>query len=337
MADQHERKWRFITIAVAVLALTALCNCAAYGQQPHDFDQASPAVQTQIKQAPYLVVLGIAQDAGHPQAGCQKACCARVWNDPTKRRHAACVAIVDPVSHQRWLMECTPDFREQLHQLDLIAKPNSKLGIDGIFLTHAHIGHYTGLMHLGREVIGAAKVPVFAMPRMKRFLESNGPWSQLVTSNNIALRELVDTRPENLNKRIRVTPILVPHRDEYSETVGFRIEGPNRIAMFLPDIDKWDRWETKIEDILRSCDVAYLDGTFFGDGELGDRDMSQIPHPFIANSIARFNTLPDAQRNKVRFLHFNHTNPVLDSQSEAAKSVRDAGHHIAVENERFSL
>ncbi len=285
----------------------------------------------------YLVVLGIAQDAGYPQAGCRKPCCARVWTDANERRHIACLAIVDPTSRQRWLLECTPDFREQLHHLDSIAPAKHKDGIDGILLTHAHIGHYAGLIHLGREVMGADRVPVCAMPRMKRFLENNGPWSQLVSSENIAIREMADGRTVNLNARISVKPMLVPHRDEYSETIGLRIQGPNQSAIFLPDIDKWDRWKTKIEDVLSEVHVAYLDGTFYTDNELPGRDMSEIPHPFIAESVERFARLPTSERNKIRFLHFNHTNPVLDSQSPEAESVRTAGHHLAAEGERFKL
>jgi len=147
--------------------------------------------------AAYLVVLGIAQDAGYPQAGCRRECCARAWADPKKRRHVVCLAIVDPESCQRWLLECTPDLRE--------------------------------------------------------------------------------------------------------------------------------------------VDVAYLDGTFYADDELPGRDMSKIPHPFLGESMKRFAVLPKSQRNKVRFLHLNHTNPVLDLQSREAKTVRDAGHHLAVEGERFEL
>jgi pyrroloquinoline quinone biosynthesis protein B len=287
--------------------------------------------------APCLVVLGTAQDAGYPQAGCRRECCARAWADPKQRRHVVCLAIVDPQSRRRWLLECTPDFPQQLHRLDAIAPPQDKLGIDGIILTHAHCGHYSGLMHLGREAMGAGGVPVYAMPRMKRFLENNGPWSQLVTSKNIAIRQMADGEPQQLDERIAVTPMLVPHRGEYSETVGFRIQGPARSAIFLPDIDKWDRWETKIEDVLREVDVAYLDGTFYADGELPGRDLSNVPHPFIAESMKRFAALPKSERNKVRFLHFNHTNPVLDLQSRAAKRVQDAGHHVAVEGEKFEL
>lgn len=326
MTDRIKTTVRIAMSGAALCMFAMSIRCPALGEQAGDGSQA-----------PYLVVLGIAQDAGYPQAGCRKECCARAWNEPTMRRHATCLAIVDPDTRQRWLIECTPDFPDQLHQLDAIMPPKIGLGIEGIFLTHAHIGHYTGLMHLGREVIGAGRVPVYAMPRMKQFLESNGPWSQLVSTNNIEIRELVQTRPERLNKRLRVTPMLVPHRDEYSETVGFRIEGPNRTAVFIPDIDKWDRWETKIEDVLRSCNVAYLDGTFYGDGELPGRDMSTIPHPFIEKSIERFHDLPDVQRDKVRFLHFNHTNPVLNPHGDSAGRVRAAGHHVAVETERYDL
>jgi len=287
--------------------------------------------------APYVVVMGITQDGGYPQAGCRKECCRQHLNVAQKRRHVVCLAIVDPASHQRWLVECTPHFREQLHRLDQIAPSTNRIGLDGIFLTHAHIGHYAGLIHLGREVMGADRVPVYSMPRMKHFLETNGPWSQLVTAKNIAIRELEDDRVVKLNERLSIKPLLVPHRDEYSETVGFRIQGPTRSALFLPDIDKWDRWDTKIEDVIRDVDVAWLDGTFFADGELPGRDMSKIPHPFIAESIRRFSDLPAVERNKVRFIHFNHTNPVLDPRNPATKRIHDAGHHPAAEGEHFEL
>ncbi len=327
-----------LTRRVAVMLCTmAVCLMHVINVMSENAIEPKTTAEDSASAEPYLMVLGITQDAGYPQAGCRKPCCARAWADPQKRRHAICLAIVDPTSDERWLLECTPDFREQLQQLDSIAPPKSELGIDGILLTHAHIGHYVGLMHLGREVMSTDRVPVYAMPRLKRFLENNGPWSQLVAAENISIRELADGRTMRLNERISVTPLLVPHRDEYSETVGFHVRGPNRSAVFLPDIEKWDRWKMKIEDVLSEVDVAYLDGTFYGDGELPGRDMSEIPHPFIAESIKRFASLPKAERNKVRFLHFNHTNPVLDSQSREAESVRTAGYHLAAEGERFKL
>ncbi|HIK90678.1 MAG TPA: MBL fold metallo-hydrolase [Planctomycetes bacterium] len=286
---------------------------------------------------PYVVVLGVAQDAGFPQAGCRKKCCQAAWNDQKLRRYAACLAIVDPQTGQRWLIDCTPDFREQLRALDQLSPTNQTVGIDGILLTHAHIGHYAGLIHLGREVMGANGVPVYAMPRMRRFLEENGPWEQLIRLHQIAIRNLAAGQPVKLNRRIEVTPFLVPHRDEYSETVGFSIQGPSRTVIYIPDIDKWKRWEIRIEDIVADADIAYLDGTFFANGELPGRNMSQIPHPFVMESIERFKPLPAKDRDKVRFTHANHTNPILDPSSSATRAVIAAGHHVAEQGERFSF
>jgi len=286
---------------------------------------------------PFVMVLGIAQDGGVPQAGCTKECCKRVWSDPARRRSVASLAIVDPGSHQRWLIDATPDFREQLRRLDEIAPAASSPGLDGIFLTHGHIGHYTGLMQLGREVMGAKGVPVYAMPRMRKLLETSGPWDQLVKLGNITLRSLATTGPVILNNRLSVTPLLVPHRDEYTETVGFVIRGPARAVLYLPDIDKWAKWSTPLAEALSSVDVAYLDGTFYGEGEIPGRNMAEIPHPFMVETLALLAPLEPEQRAKVRFIHLNHTNPALDPASEGSQTIERAGSRVAVEGEKVPL
>ncbi|MHC4990622.1 MAG: MBL fold metallo-hydrolase [Planctomycetota bacterium] len=286
---------------------------------------------------PYVVVLGIAQDGGVPQAGCRRACCASAWSDPSSRRLVACLALVDPRSGERWLFEATPDFREQLHRLDEVAPTPSTPGLSGIFITHAHIGHYTGLMHVGHEAMGARAVPVYAMPRLRAFLSSAGPWDQLVRYENISLRDLRADEAVQLNERLRVTPLRVPHREEYSEVVGFRIDGPRRSVLFIPDIDKWDRWDRSIEELVADVDVAYLDGTFFDHGELPNRDMSGIPHPFIAETMERFEARPAAERARVRFIHLNHTNPALRPDGDARRRIEASGFRVADELERVGL
>ncbi len=253
---------------------------------------------------------------------------------------ASCLALVDPRSSERWLFEATPDFKQQLHRLDELAPRSGVPGLDGIFLTHAHIGHYTGLVHLGREAIGARRVPVYAMPRMAAFLESNGPWDLLVRLENVVLRPLSDGEAVRLNPRLSVVPLLVPHRDEYTETVGFEIRGPRRAVLFVPDVDKWERLDARgrsIEEWIERVDVAYLDGSFFEDGEVPGRDMSEIPHPFIRESIERFSRLPDEQRKKIRFLHLNRTNPAIVPGSAARRAIAAAGFAVAEELERVDL
>jgi pyrroloquinoline quinone biosynthesis protein B len=184
-------------------------------------------------------------------------------------------------------------------------------------------------MYLGKEAMNASEVPVYTMPRMQDFLTQNGPWSQLVSQKNIALKSLNDQQAVPLNERLSVVPFRVPHRDEYSETVGYTIIGPTKKALFIPDIDKWEKWEQDIRAAITEVDYALLDATFFDGEEINNRDISQIPHPFIIESMALFADLPTAERNKIYFIHLNHTNPALDPQSEASQLIIKNGFRVA--------
>jgi pyrroloquinoline quinone biosynthesis protein B len=269
---------------------------------------------------PYTIVLGIAQDGGYPQAGCIRPDCIDAWRNPKLRQRVASLAIVDPQSHQRWIIDATPDFPSQLASLDAAAPRGTAL-LDGILLTHAHIGHYLGLAHLGREVAGAQSIKVYAMPRMREFLQHNGPWDQLVHLKNIGLVPLEDGVPIALNERITVTPLRVPHRDEYSETVGFIVRGPSRSILWLPDIDKWETWTTPLESVLASVDAAYIDGTFYDAAELPGRDLREIPHPLMTETLARLANSP--LRGKVRFIHLNQSNPMLRQRRNGVVVAKD--------------
>ena len=292
---------------------------------------------SQSVEPPFVVVLGIAQDGGYPQPGCQKICCQRAWKNSNLKRHVSCLAIIDPQSQERWMIDATPDFREQLHELNQIFPVDLSPGLSGILLTHGHIGHYSGLVHLGREVMGADDVPIYTMPKMADFLRQNGPWNLLIELNNIHLVENENKREIQLNTRISVTPIDVPHRGEYTETTGYVIVGPQKKILFIPDIDKWSHWSETVESYIRNVDVAYLDATFYDNSELPGRDMSEIPHPFVVESMNRFKTLPPENKTKIRFLHLNHTNPALNSSSAAYSNIINNGYHLAKEGEKFDL
>ncbi len=289
--------------------------------------------QAELPAEPYLLVLGIAQDAGYPQAACQKECCQAVWSGRNERRYTSCLALVDPRTSQAWLIDATPDFREQLHVLTEVTGAN----LAGIFLTHAHIGHYTGLMHLGREAMGAKDVPVYAMPRLSRFLQDNGPWSQLVELNNIELRRLRADSTITLLEDLRLTPVPVPHRDEFSETVGFLIQGPSKRALYIPDIDKWLYWDRDIRQYIWENDYALLDGTFYSGDELPGRNMNEIPHPFVSESLKYFDDMFKEHKEKIFFIHLNHTNPLLQPQSEARRRVEQEHMQVASEGDVLAL
>ncbi|MFT4652294.1 MAG: pyrroloquinoline quinone biosynthesis protein B, partial [Porticoccaceae bacterium] len=277
------------------------------------------AISTAADEPPYLYVLGVAQDAGFPQAGCYKPHCMPGWEKPETKIGATSLALIDPASKKKYIFEATPDFPEQLFMLEQEA-PTDEFELSGIFITHAHIGHYTGLMYLGREVIGADQMPVYVMPKMKRYLTNNGPWSQLIDLNNIELMTLNNRSVVELSN-LKVMPFIVPHRDEFSETVGFSIKGPNKTALFIPDINKWSQWERDIADQVQASDYALIDATFFNNGELPGRDMSKIPHPLVTETMDALSNLSKEHRAKVWFIHMNHTNPLLNLNSEQAKTV----------------
>jgi pyrroloquinoline quinone biosynthesis protein B len=303
---------------------------------------ATGCAATSRSDAPYVLVLGTAQDGGLPQIGCDLACCTSARRDPSLARLTSSLLLVHPRTGQRWLFDAGPDLPEQV-ELASGMPPNRALGtgrpplFEGIFLTHAHIGHVAGLLQLGREAYGAAAQPVYAGERMASFLGDNAPWSLAVDDGHLALRDLRPGHPVTLAEDLRVTPWRVPHRDEFSETFAFLIEGPNAALLYLPDIDKWERWERPLEDALDQADIALIDGSFYADGEIPGRTMADISHPFISETIARLASRRRPLRARVLFTHLNHTNPATRPDSAAAAAVRRAGLGIAFEGQRFGL
>ena len=295
-----------------------------------------------------LVVLGNVQDAGSPHIACKKACCAELFKNPDHTRKVVSLGLIIPESKETYLFEATPDIPAQLKMLNELAPFEHKETPDGIFLTHAHIGHYAGLMYLGKEAMDADNVPVFCMPRMKKFIESNGPWSQLVKLKNIVptnwliqegcsafiIAKLPDTIVNYISK---VQPYLVPHRDEFSETVGYSISSQSKKALFIPDIDKWEKWNENIVELIPKFDYAFLDGTFYDGNELPGRDIKQIPHPFVIESMELFKDLSKEDKAKIYFIHFNHTNPLLNKNSKEYKEVIKRGFNIAHYGDVFEL
>lgn len=330
---------RFVGAALFSLLLCALAACAQDAPVARDTETTTQADEACLVE---LIVLGAGQDAGAPQIGNADD---PAWQDTSLRQSATSIALVAHQRSERYLFDATPHITEQIELLDRLAPvPVSagNLDLDGVFLTHAHIGHYAGLMFLGREAAGTSDVPVYVMPRMADFLHTNGPWSQLVALGNITLVDLQarEAAPV-LSPEITAIPYQVPHRDEYSETVGFEIQTGGKSALYLPDIDSWQAWEddfsVRLENMLARVDIAFLDASFFDDNELPGRDMSLIPHPRVVATMDRLQHLPDEVRARVHFIHYNHTNPIRFANSEESALVLERGFGIARAGDRHCL
>ena len=304
---------------------------SVYSLGCNDFSQEKENKSSEI----LLKVLGTIQDGGIPHMGCSKECCSNYFLSKKSRIGVSSLGVSNLKHNTNYIIDATPNINFQL--IDLIGKADPSKKLNGIFLTHAHMGHYAGLLNFGRESLNSKNIPLYLMPKFYNFILNNGPWNQLVELNNIKLNKIYNREKVILHNNLSFTPIQVPHRDEYSETVGYVIEGIHKKALYIPDIDKWAKWEVSIVEMIKSVDYAFLDGTFFDEKEINNRDISEIPHPFIIESLKLFEELDESEKSKVYFIHLNHTNPVLNSESSEYKKVISAGFNIAKTGMEFFL
>lgn len=290
---------------------------------------------------PYVLVLGTAQDGGLPHAACRCSRCRAARDDQANARAVASLAVVLPQSERVFLIDATPDIRRQLDRIrDHVAAPVDGVDrspVDGVLLTHAHMGHYTGLAFFGFEAVHTRDLPVYCSRSMSEFLRDNGPWSQLVELRNVRLEEIGPNEAFELGDGVSVTPIPVPHRDELSDTLGFLIRGPRSSLIYVPDTDGWLAWNRPIENVVAEVDVAILDGTFYSGEELPGREVSSIGHPLIADSMQRLESLVRTGPARVFFTHLNHSNPALDPTGPERAEIERRGFRVLSEGQEFPL
>lgn len=306
---------------------------------------AAPGHARQVR----LRVLGTAQDGGLPHAACVCERCETARADPARRRGVASLAIIaaapDPAGAPRvYLIDATPDLRAQLDLLaDVRAAPAGRVDrepVDGVLLTHAHIGHYAGLAFFGFEAVHTRDLPVWCTPRMASFLRANEPWAQLVRIRNMELREAPPGVPFEPTAGVRITPVQVPHRDELSDTVAFRIQGPDRTALYVPDTEPWRTWRAPLPDPITLFDgvqVAIIDGTFFSPDELPGRPVASIGHPLMTETMDLLQRRVSDGVLRVYFTHLNHSNPALEPAGEAARLIESRGFRILRDGEELDL
>ena len=319
-----------------LLSLIPLVACASSltSRTSEGHSKVERAPQTSVA-GPKVRVLGVAQDGGLPHAACRCERCEAARHDPRLASGVASLGIIDPAAGQGevFLVDATPDIVEQLILLEDARRAPighvDRAPLDGVLLTHAHMGHYLGLAHLGFEAVSVKGLPVWASQRMVDFLADNAPWDQLVNTGGILPRALSPNTPLVLTEQITVTPLWVPHRGEYTDTVGYRISGPRKTLLYVPDCSPWERWEVPLERALEGVDIALLDATFYSGDELPGRDLSKIGHPLVVDTMDRLQSRVDSGSLEVWFIHLNHSNPALDPQSTERQAITRRGFGVA--------
>ena len=318
-----ESMQRFVSSVVS-FALLTLTGCGVV-------DTQQPTGRFEV------LVLGIAQDGGLPHVGCSKPCCVAARRSG-RRLYPASLAIHDSETGRLCLVEATPRIEPQLDLLHGLTgqRHRSRQPVDAVMITHAHIGHYLGLAQFGFEVAATKDLPVFVTERFSDYLRGHGPWRQLVEMQQIALRPTTAGTEFSPIPGITVTPVKVPHRDEFSDTMAFRIQGPNKTVLFVPDIDSWRAAPGLLERLVEGVDVAYLDATFYDGRELPGRDLTKIRHPFMTDTMQRLDGQAKLHPGRFRFIHLNHTNPALHDP-KLRRSISARGFRIAVQGERVGI
>jgi pyrroloquinoline quinone biosynthesis protein B len=335
---------KFSTSALfAVVALAGACggDSVAGRSEPESSLEAAAAAATTTASGPYVRVLGTVQDGGLPHVACSCHRCEAARDNPARRRWIASLALVLPESRKIYLFDVTPDIRQQLDLLSDVRDARQgqvdRSPVDGVFLTHAHIGHYLGLAFFGFEAAHSSGLPVYASRRMGEFLHRNGPWSQLVELDNIRLHHLEPPTPVELEEAVQVIPFRAPHRDEFADTLGFLIQGSRHRLLYLPDTDPWEAWPQPVEEFLGKADFVLVDGTFYSPQELPGRDISTIGHPLITASMDLLQGLVERGGPQIYFTHLNHSNPALEPGSEPRRQIESRGFEVLDEGREFPL
>jgi pyrroloquinoline quinone biosynthesis protein B len=276
------------------------------------------------------VILGIMQDGGLPHIGCQCARCAAAQVDPGLERYAAGLALIDwrGAAPMVWLIDATPDIRRQLALMVRALGPHPRRRErvrqpDGLFLTHAHMGHIGGLPQFGPEAMAVTGLPVYGTAGLISLLSKATLWRPVVSA--LTLKVMEPDTPLLLGEALTITALPVPHRDELQVgTLAYRIDGPRRSLLYVPDIDAWHLWPQATGQIS-AVDVALLDASFYSDVELEGR--APVAHPLVPETLYHFSELPA----RLILTHINHTNPILDIGSPEREMVRRAGAEVATQ------
>ena len=278
-----------------------------------------------------LVLLGIAQDGGRPQAGCSKPCC--IGLEPNKHSFPTSLGIIG--QDKLHIIDVTRSLGNQLQYLDNRVP-------DEVWLTHAHIGHIDGLGLFGRETMNVKGAKLHVSKRMLELINQTPHWQIMIEQGVFSIDEI--SNGESRQKAgFSITPILVPHRGELSDTHAFILRGENKSLLYLPDHDSWDETLSlygmnTIREWLASLnvDIALLDGTFWSYDELSERSQQVVPHPPIKQTIDMLGYKQQGDPDII-FFHLNHTNPVYDEWSEEHTKVVEMGWSIAKQGMRFKI
>lgn len=257
-----------------------------------------------------IKILGNGQDAGAPYPGCSCPQCGAGIS-------AHGPAITVSKGEKTLLIDAPHDI---IRMIDLRIP-------DAILLTHAHIGHYGGLFFLGKESYNTEEFPVHCSKEMAEWLRGgNKAYHHLVERGNIEIDSFSTDEWIEI-EGVEVKPVEVNHRNEDADTVGFLFRDNGSKLLYMPDLDEWTEKE---DNLVREADIAIVDGTFYSEEEM---PRSDVPHPPVEETRERF----EDTDTRIVFTHLNHSNPLLDQESQEYKDLVEKGGEVALQGDTYRI
>ncbi len=286
-----------------------------------------------------VTILGTAQDGGVPQPGCMLPCCRTENGEARRVRHPVALGLTDATG-TRHLFEAS---RALAGQDELWGKADGRdlTSLRSLWLTHGHLGHIDGLGLFGCEAMAMKDIELFCSQSMLELLKNSPTLNRLLTDNNL-IPTTFDSGETIQTIGFSVETLLVPHRDDHTDTHAFIIGGDDSSLLFLPDHDSWGetlqlhscdnprQWFSRL-----GVDVVLIDGTFWSEQEVGGRAAS-IGHPPVSQTIELLGERREGDP-RVIFIHLNHSNPLHDKNSEEYAALVKLGWEIAEQGTTFTL
>jgi pyrroloquinoline quinone biosynthesis protein B len=295
-------------------------------------------------------VLGSAAGGGMPQWNCGCANCARARRGDAPIRTQSSIAVGEG---EEWmLVNAAVDLPRQLAAVpELWPKALRATPFRAILLTDANVDHTAGLGELRQGpdafvvVSSEATKSLLASERAyERFDRPPHRWIAVEPDGRDVSADIGASIAARYAVEAYDVPGLLPGyagRNTWRGAVVayvVRERASGRSVLVAPVFASIDE---RLEKLIRSADLALLDGTFFTEDELQSLGLpakaaSAMGHLAVGGSGGTLERIAGGGTRCV-FVHVNNTNPLLDPGSRAYAEVAQAGHHVANDGDSYTV
>lgn len=264
-------------------------------------------------------VLGNTQDGGVPHLECSCDLCSKARENPEEAKHNASIMVKDSDEEDsfRYLIDATPDVRYQI----------TGEYLDGVFISHGHLGHITGLLQFGEEGCNKTDLPLYVSDKTENYIRKNDPFRLLIDKGNVEIMNFNDEDEVDIRGGC-IEAFEAKHNRVNTDTLSFMIHGEEKTLFYIADIHEWTE---KTLNLMQKADIAIVDGTFWNEEEI--ERYEEVPHPVMKETMH----LAEGWDTDIYFTHLNHTNPALREDTDERQEIQERGFGVVEEGMEFEL